>query len=103
MARTRYVWRFGELYEADKAPPLPRGPRSALPCPAIRTDGMEPLQSMADGQTYDSKSAYYRSVKDAGCEIVGDDRKSFDAGFKDYEPDPVAPDIARAIEELGGA
>lgn len=30
----------------------------------------------ADGKTYDSRSAYYKAVKDKGLEIVGDD-KSF--------------------------
>jgi len=47
--------------------------RSDLPAPYIRSDGMDPTMNHADGQMYDSKSAYYRGVKDAGCEIVGNE------------------------------
>jgi len=33
------------------------------------------LQSMADGKKYDSKSAYYKSLKAHGCEIVGNEKQ----------------------------
>jgi hypothetical protein len=49
--------------------------RSDLPCPAIRPDSMRPIKSMADGRVYDGKSAYYKSVARAGCEIVGFDKR----------------------------
>lgn len=48
--------------------------RSDLPSPAIRPDGMPPIKSMTDGRIHDGKSAYYKSVYRAGCEIVGYDR-----------------------------
>lgn len=35
--------------------------------------GMQGVLNPADGKKYDSKSAYYKSVKDQGLEIVGDD------------------------------
>jgi hypothetical protein len=71
----------------------------ASDAPYVRTDGMDPLKSMADGKTYDSKSAYYGSVRRAGCEIVGDDRAGF--GPKpEWKLPPVGPDIKRAIERL---
>lgn len=76
--------------------------RSDLPCPAIRPDGMSAVKSMADGRVYDSRSAYYKSVRRAGCEIVGFDRDwerhvrpTYDA--KAHEAEIVA-DIKKAIE-----
>jgi len=48
--------------------------RSHLPMPAIRSDGMDPIMNHANGLMYDSRSAYERGVKDAGCVIVGDDK-----------------------------
>jgi hypothetical protein len=60
---------------------------------------MPAIRSHADGKIYDGKGAYYRSVTEAGCEIVGDDRSGFDRR-PEFDPGPVAPDIKRAIEEL---
>jgi hypothetical protein len=36
-------------------------------------DTMEQTWNPADGQHYDSKAAYYRAVRAAGCEIMGND------------------------------
>ncbi len=95
MARTTYVLRDGELVDKREAPPLHPGG----PAPMVRTDGMAALRSMADGRIYESRSAYYASVRAAGCEIVGDERKPFGrrAGF---EPGPAGADIKAAIEQL---
>jgi len=51
-----------------------RKKRSDLPMPSIRSDGMDPIMNHANGLMYDSRSAYERGVKDAGCVIVGDDK-----------------------------
>lgn len=51
-----------------------RKARSDLPMPAIRADGMSPIMNHADGQMYDSRSAYERGVKAAGCEIIGSEK-----------------------------
>lgn len=51
-----------------------RKARSHLPMPAIRADGMDPIINHANGLIYDSRSAYERGVKDAGCEIIGGER-----------------------------
>ncbi len=48
--------------------------RSDLPAPFIRSDGMDPILNHANGLMYDSRSAYERGVKDAGCEIVGNEK-----------------------------
>lgn len=51
-----------------------RKARSDLPMPYIRADGMDPIINHANGLIYDSRSAYERGVKDAGCEIIGGER-----------------------------
>jgi hypothetical protein len=48
--------------------------RSELAAPFIRADGMDPIMNHANGLMYDSRSAYERGVKDAGCEIVGNEK-----------------------------
>ncbi len=95
MARTTYVLRGGELVDKRQAPPL----HAAQPAPMIRPDGMAPIRSMADGRTYDSRSAYYASVRAAGCEIVGEARAPFDRPPA-FEPGRAGPDIKTAIEQL---
>jgi len=47
--------------------------RSQLACPMIATDTMEPVQSMLDGKTYDSKSALRSTYRAAGVVEVGND------------------------------
>lgn len=60
--------------------------RSDHPAPAIISDtlpgGIHGMLSHADGRIYDSKQAYYKSVRAAGCEIVADDRS--------YQPEALA-------------
>lgn len=76
-----------------------RKARSDLPMPAIRSDGMDPIMNHANGLIYDSRSAYERGVKDAGCVIVGDHKLT-------PSPRPVLSDrelkqdIKTAIEQV---
>lgn len=52
----------------------------------IISDNLNDVMNPANGKIYDSKSAYYRAVKDAGCNIVEDnmlERKREDRG--DYD------------------
>lgn len=45
-------------------------------CPYVVSDSFQTIhgiKNMADGKQYDSKAAYYQSVKDAGCVVVGND------------------------------
>jgi hypothetical protein len=60
---------------------------------------MNPIRSMADGQIYDSRSAYYASVKRAGCEVVGDDRDGF-GSTPGYQGEGVEQAIKDSIEQL---
>lgn len=104
MTRQTYVWREGELWVKGTEPGYHRHKnRSHLSAPYVRTDGMDAIRSMADGKVYDSKSAYYDSVRRSGCEIVGDDRGFYEGAMTVKEPPPVpglAQDIKAAIEEL---
>lgn len=36
-------------------------------------EGVQGVLNHADGKKYDSKSSYYKAVKAAGCEVVGND------------------------------
>lgn len=72
---------------------------SDLAAPMLVRDGMDAVRSMADGKIYDSKSAYYGSVRRAGCEIVGDDIAGF-GPRPEYRPQGVGQDIKRSIEML---
>jgi hypothetical protein len=95
MTRTTYVIRSGELVDKRLAPPLHAGASA----PMIRADAMDPLRSMADGQIYDSRSAYYASVRAAGCEVVGNERAPFDRRPA-FEPSRAGADIKIALEQL---
>jgi hypothetical protein len=94
MARETYVLRDGKLVTKAEAYAMAAGDRSG---PFVISDSMDPIRSMADGRMYDSKSAYYRSVRAAGCEIVGNDTASL--RHRPTELPRVAPDIARAIQQ----
>lgn len=59
-------WPFNCIPEAVHA-------RSDLPSPMLIADSMTPVQSMLDGQMYDSKSALRRTYKQAGMVEVGND------------------------------
>lgn len=95
----RFRVRDGALVsDQDPAFYLPAPKRSDLPSPMVISDHLE-VMSMADGKHYDSKSAYYRSVRAAGCEIVGNERPT--QRDPTSTPGGVERDIKTAIEQLG--
>ena len=71
--------------------------RSHLAAPYIINDklpgGVRGMVSMADGQRYDSKSAYYASLKDRGCEIVGNEQP------KPWRHEPSDREVHAAAKE----
>ena len=85
----------GEWPQACWSHFAPRGDAA----PSVRADGMDAIRSQADGKMYDSKSAYYGSVKRAGCEIVADDIGGF-GPRPEYHPQGVGQDVKKAIEQL---
>lgn len=76
-----------------------RKARSHLPMPAIRSDGMDAIMNHANGLMYDSRSAYERGVRDAGCEIVGSEKIKPNARpvLSDRE---LKQDIKTAIDQV---
>lgn len=98
--RTTYIYRDGKLVDKRFAPRLPPK-RSHLTAPYIRSDGMDAIVSQADGRSYDSKSAYERSVRAAGCEIVGNDSSLFrEPAEPTFHAEGVEQSVSTAIDQL---
>lgn len=64
---------------------------------------MGALKNHADGKIYDSKSKYYKAVKEAGCVVMGNDAPTVckEPEYKICEKE-LKRDIAQAYEQLGG-
>ena len=104
--RSRHCRACGEFHALDEAWPAAcaghfasRGPASDLPAPMLIRDSMPPIVSMADRKVYDSKRAYERGVRAAGCVIVGDEKKPFE-GKREFVPQGVGESVKQAIEQL---
>jgi hypothetical protein len=78
-------WEPGTLKTWDRV----ASKRSNLPSPSIIRDSLDGVQNPVDGKRYDSKSAYYQAVKDAGCVIVGNEAEKMMASS------PPRPDVPR--------
>ncbi|NBW77375.1 MAG: hypothetical protein EBR34_16520 [Sphingomonadaceae bacterium] len=65
--------------------------------PAIISDHMDALLHPADGQRYDSKSAFRRVTRDHGLVEMGNDAP---IGRPAYEPEGVRADIEQSIQML---
>lgn len=98
MSRTVYVFRDGEWVDRDTARPL----HASRPAHGVISDGMDAIQSMADGKMYDSKSNYYRDLKARGYEVVGNERPAFDkAQPREFQSQGVEQSIKRAMAQHG--
>ena len=86
---TTYVLRGGKLVEKTVA--------NADPRLHIISDNLDGVLNHANGLRYDSKSAYYKSVRAAGCEIVGNEKLT---NTRQFDPGPVTPDVKAAYEQL---
>jgi len=75
--------------------------RSHLPSPMIRSDSLDNVWNPVDGKRYDSKSQYERAVKDAGCEIVGNDAGHWNGPAKQRKPEGIKQDLKQALAEQG--
>lgn len=98
LCKVCFGWHSFEAWPRECVP-VRESKRSGLGVPYIRTDGMDAIMNHADGRMYDSRSAYERAVKDAGCVIVGDDK--YDVAPK-TEPSrhELERDIKTAIEQV---
>lgn len=87
-----------QVYRRIDSGPAPA--KSDLPRPMIRSDGMSATWNPVDGRHYESKSAYERAVKAAGCEIVGNDAGHWNKAAPSYEPKGVKEDLREAWKKL---
>jgi hypothetical protein len=84
--------------------------RSDLVAPRIIRDdlGMRGVLNHVDGRTYDSRSAYYEAVREAGrregkqYEVVGDDKSFERPPKKEYKPEGLKEDIKAAYDRVVG-
>lgn len=66
-------------------------------------EGVQGVFNPVNGKKYDSKSSYYRAVKDAGCVILGNDApKEAKGPTATINEKELKHDIKNAIEQLGG-
>lgn len=87
------IIRNGVYYAAGTEPPLDATGRA----PMVVSDGLADVLNPADGKRYDSKRAYYRAVRAAGAEIVGNETQR----QAPPPPPPVRPDIIAAMKRHG--
>ena len=108
--RTRYRWCTicgGTLHDVDNWPDNCREEtpiaRSDLPAPAFILDGLpggiHGMRSMADGKLYDSKAAYYASLREGGYEITANDRSTRPETLMAKERDrgPSEDEVRKAV------
>ena len=94
MSRKTYVYRDGQLVEKHLAAPIGEN-QSAY----VISDSMDTIRSMADGQLYDSKSAYRKNLRANGCYEMGNDAPREARGPE--TPSNVKRDVANAMKQLG--
>lgn len=96
MPRATYVLRNGELVLKSEAyEPTRSGPH-------IISDHLNDVVNPVNGRTYDSKSAYHRAVRDAGCVVVGNDSAFTQPKAPTFTPSVSKADIAAAWNSLRG-
>lgn len=80
--------------------PIPESEIFIAPRISVISDdlGKDGVFNPANGKRYDSKSAYYRAVKDAGCEIMGNDAPTTMATPNAKEID-WRPAVAEALQQ----
>lgn len=75
--------------------------RSDLPTPRVISDRLDDVWNPVNGKKYDSKSAYYRAVKDAGYTIAGNDSsitKAHERAVETTAPAGLKDDLKAAWE-----
>ena len=73
--------------------------RSDLPVPMIISDTLHDVVNPLDGKPYDSKSNYYRTVRENDCQILGNETIT----PRDNDDIPIAPieaEVAKAFDQL---
>lgn len=94
MIRGVWVVRNGQMVPKHLAPPLNHKYADA---PMVISDCMDSTVNHADGRRYDSKRAYEKAVRRAGCEIVGNEKMPSLAPPQMSDP---SEDIKNAIDQI---
>lgn len=90
-----FVLRDGKLIPKHLAPPLNEKYAEG---PAIIGDCIPVTLNPANGKQYDSKSAYYKAVRAAGCEILGS-KEEPSANARPQLDDPMS-DIVKSMQQI---
>lgn len=94
MARQLYLYRDGEWIEAEKAPPKYKT--------FLISDSLPDVWNPKTMKRYTSKSKYYRETREAGGEIVGNDRSIERREYKSTAGQNLGESLRRAWHQLGG-
>lgn len=93
---TTYVFRDDRLVlKGSREDVRPQRERSHLPAPYVVSDQLHGLQSMVDGQYYDSKSALRASYHEHGVEELGNDAPTTPAQHE--RPGLIREDVEQAM------
>lgn len=68
---TTFVFRDGKIVDKETGLPVESSPIS-FAAPHVIRDAMDATVHMADGKIYESKSAFRKATKAAGCVEIGD-------------------------------
>jgi len=100
--RKHWIWHPIEkrLVPAEKYV-RPQSGRSDLPSPMIIADHMKPVQSMLDGQMYDSKSALRATYKQAGVEELGNDAPLTKNAVKKPDTKAIEETVGKSLARIG--
>lgn len=103
MARLRF--RNGRWWTQDEVDQMMASYRASqedrpVKAPMVIRDHMDSVMNPVNGQLYDSKRAFERDVRQAGCVIMGNDAPTT------FNENPgvggIEQDIKTAIDQLGG-
>jgi hypothetical protein len=66
------------------------------------SDGMDPIVNQVDGKVYDSRSSYYKSLKDTGNHVLeaGESYKPIDVTSEKSYQEEIKKDVAETIQSL---
>lgn len=92
-------WHSIETGPPDNCRPERNLARSDLPAPRFISDTLNDVVNPLDGKRYTSKNAYYRKVREAGCEIAGNDSSITQAHEKPAPAPKVAPGLKDTLKQ----
>lgn len=73
---------------------------SSLSAPMVIRDALDAVVNPCDGKPYDSKRAYYQTVKDHGCVIVGDEADRMASSPPDPRSNVTGEEIYDAYQKV---